>query len=443
MSSTFDITTPESSILPGKHDRRRALQESHAATNPVRFLALVAQIAGLMLLFRYYHLDSTQFLITAAFVFAAFFVHYWLPFRFKEIFWVAVSITGSVYLVGLQEAAIAVGMAIAIYLILRSPLKFRWRVVILIIFLAGFLYISLTGRFAFAKASSGILLIIFGVRIIAYTYDQAHAKKPASVLSCLSYFLILPLSLSAFFPIIDFQTMRATYYGRNIHDIAQQGIQWMARGSLQLILYRIVLYFYDSSLPDRITTLPKLTATLVLGFLLYIRVSGSIIIVVGMLHLFGYDLPETNRRYLLASGFLDYWRRVNIYFKDFMLKIIYLPVYFKLRKRGDLFAQVAGCAAVFIASWAAHSDSVWISGKFVWTETAFWWLFGLLVIANVVYEARHKVRRAPANWRDRGLLALRTAGTFAAVSILWSIHLYPTISSWLYVMARWTGAGAH
>jgi alginate O-acetyltransferase complex protein AlgI len=261
-------------------------------------------------------------------------------------------------------------------------------------------------------------------------------------LSYLSYFLILPNYYFTNFPAIDFQTMRATYYRRNIHDIAQQGIHWMVRGGVQLMLYRVVLYLDDPYLPDRVTTLPKLISALALTPLLYLEVSGTFHIIVGMLHLFGYDLPETNRRYLLASGFLDYWRRANIYWKDFMLKVVYFPVYFKFRKRGDLRAQILGSAGVFTVSWALHSYGTWVSGHFSWTTTIFWGLLCALVIANVVYEALHKPRKTAPDWRDRVFLGIRIVGTFATISLLWSVDKSPTFSSWLYLMTRWTRGAA-
>ena len=184
---------------------------------------------------------------------------------------------------------------------------------------------------------------------------------------------------------------------------------------------------------------------MILTYLLYLNVSGKFHIVVGMLHLFGYDLPETNRRYLLASSFLDYWRRINIYWKDFMVKIVYMPVYFKFRKRGDLRAQILGSAAVFVVSWAAHSyQSLWLAGRlsFSWTDTIFWTILGALVVANVIYEAQHKRPRTSPGWRSRAFLAMRTAGTFATITFLWSLWTSPTLSSWVYLMTRWTQGAA-
>ncbi len=62
--------------------------------------------------------------------------------------------------------------------------------------------------------------------------------------------------------------------------------------------------------------------------------SGQFHIIVGMLHLFGFNLPETHHSYFLASSFTDFWRRINIYWKDFMMKIFFYPAYFALSKRG-------------------------------------------------------------------------------------------------------------
>ena len=53
-----------------------------------------------------------------------------------------------------------------------------------------------------------------------------------------------------------------------------------------------------------------------------------------MLHLFGFNLPETQSLYYLASSFTDFWRRINIYWKDFMMKVFYYPAFFGLKRSG-------------------------------------------------------------------------------------------------------------
>ena len=78
---------------------------------------------------------------------------------------------------------------------------------------------------------------------------------------------------------------------------------------------------------------------MVATYRLYLRVSGQFHLVVGMLCLFGFNLPETHHLYFLASGFTDFWRRINIYWKDFMMKLFYYPAFFALQ-------ELRACVAV-------------------------------------------------------------------------------------------------
>ena len=184
--------------------------------------------------------------------------------------------------------------------------------------------------------------------------------------------------------------MRRTYYQRDIHDIAQQGIGWMVRGAVQLLLYRLVYHLkpsFDAGRGHVVRHAGRRRWSHV--YLLYLRVSGHFHIIVGLLHLFGYDLPETHRRYLLASSLTDFWRRINIYWKDFMVKVVYFPVFFRLRKRGETRAQVVATAAVFVVTWALHSYQwFWLRGDilFTWPDTLFWAILGALVIVNLLIE---------------------------------------------------------
>lgn len=420
---------------------RPASRDAHAATSWAGFVVLTAQLAGLLLLFHVYHLETPQFMYMCAIVGGAFLIHYWLPFRFKEIFWVAISVAASFFLVDKTVAALVLGTTIVIYLLLHLPFSLRWRIVLVSALFAVLLFGCVTQPARIPRPFYAVFGGIFMFRLVIFVYDLAYAKEPISFVSYLSYFLVLPNFYFTLFPVIDFQTMRSTYYRRNIHDIAQQGIHWMVRGGVQLMLYRAILYLNDAYLPDRVTSFPKLVTNILLTFLLYLNVSGKFHIIVGMLHLFGYDLPETNRRYLLSGSFLDFWRRINIYWKDFMVKIIYLPVYFKFRKRGDLRAQVLGTAAVFLFTWAAHSyQSLWIDGTFsiTWPDTIFWGALGMLVTANVVFNWWHRPRRTAPGWQVRSLHAVRVLATVTTILVLWSLWSSPSVSSWLYLMSRWT-----
>jgi alginate O-acetyltransferase complex protein AlgI len=417
-------------------------REAKTAPDLPRFLALALQLAGLMLVFSLFNLEAPGFVRRVlAVAFGAFLVHYWLPFRFKEPFWVAVSVAAAFPLLGVEASSVLIGGGLVIFAILRAPFAMRGKLALLAILFGALMYGRATGALNLPGAFFPVFGAIFMFRLVIYLYDLSHSRQTAQLVPFLSYFFILPNYVFTLFPVIDFQTMRRGYYQRDAHTIAQQGIQWMTRGTIQLILYRAIVYFNDAFLPDQVTSFGKLAATIVLTYLLYMNVSGHFHLIVGMLHLFGYDLPETNRRYLLASSISDFWRRANIYWKDFMVKLVYFPVYFKLRKKGDLRAQIWATFAVVVVTWALHVyQSFWLIGKWTvsWPDSIFWIILGLLMMANLLYERRHKRRVLRASWSARAVRVLQTMGTFALIATLWTMWSSPGLSAWIYLMTHWT-----
>ena len=417
----------------------------HATPRLGPFLALAVQMGLLQLVFTLTRtLGNPEFLQLSAIAFGAFLVHYWLPFRWKEPFWIAVSLGGAFFLLPARVAELLIAAGLVFFAILRSRLVYKWRVLAITAIFGALAYGAVKTLPHVPSGFYPVFGSIFMFRIIIYAYDLSHGKEPARLLPFLSYFFLLPNYLFSLFPVIDFQTMRRTYYQRDAHVIAQQGVLWMTRGSIHLMLYRVIVYFNDAYLPDRVTSLGALISTLVLTYLLYLNVSGQFHLVIGMLHLFGYDLPETNRRYLLASSMMDFWRRINIYWKDFMVKIVYFPVYFKWRKKGEVRAQVVATVAVFVVTWILHSyQYFWIKGKFeiTWPDTIFWTLLGLLVILNVLWDSKHKRRLPDVSWRGRAVHAAQVLGTFMLITTLWSLWSAPTLGSWSYLMTHWIHGG--
>ena len=412
-----------------------------------RFLALSVQLGSLLLAMNIYHtMERPEYLRLCEIVFGAFVAHYWLPLRLKEWFWLAVSIGGAFYFLEPRVAELLIGAGLVFFAIFRAPLRRSFRYLLIAAIFAGLMFCYAIQAPHIPPRFYPVFGAIFMFRIVAYAYDQSHQKEPARLLPFLSYFFILPNYLFALFPVIDYQTMRRTWYQRDIHDIAQRGIFWMTRGVIQLILYRAVVYFNDYFMLDRITSFPSLAASMILTFLLYLNVSGQFHLVIGMLHLFGYDLPETNRRYLLSDSVLDFWRRINIYWKDFMVKVAYYPVYFRFRKRGDLPAQLIATAFVVLVTWFAHTyQYFWLRGghlNFTWPDTLFWLILGLLMMGNLAFNSRRRrKKRAPTGWKDGLLHAARIAATFTLIVTLWSLWSASSIESWLNELAWWRRAG--
>jgi alginate O-acetyltransferase complex protein AlgI len=414
-------------------------REAFAVPSLGGFVLILLQLAGLMAVFMVFTLEEPQFQVLLGLCFAGFMVHYWLPFRYKEWFWIGLSAAGAYVLLDARSASALIALALLIYGLATANLPFRLRLALLVGLGVVLAYGRTTLGFGMPGRFWQVLGAIFMFRLVVYMYDLRYTNLRPTLREFLSYFLILPNYYFLLFPVLDYQTTRKTYFQRDIHLIVQQGINWILRGAIQLLAYRAVYYLKPSPNPADITSFGMVVAFMLTTYLLYLRVSGQFHIIIGLLHLFGYDLPETHRRYLLARTLTDFWRRINIYWKDFMVKLVYFPVYFKLRRTGELRAQIVATVLVFVVTWLLHSYQwFWLRGEwlFTWTDTLFWAIFGGLMVINMLMERRRTVAPAPG-WRSRSVVALQTAATFSLIVVLWSLWSSPTVGEWVDLVTWW------
>ena len=418
-------------------------REAMARPEPLRFAGLMLQLGVLLAAFFYFDIEEAAFAPLALLMAGGFAVHYWLPFAWKEPFYIAFSLAGAFVMLQPVTAALLIATGLALFAIVALPVSFRIRLGLVAAVSALLVYARATQGFGVPFDFWPVFGAIFMFRFVIYLYDAAHAKTAPTIREFLTYFFIVPNYYFVLFPVIDFQTHRQTYFRRNIHEVAQQGIVWIGRGAVQLLLYRVVYHWKGpSNAPDAVTTFGALVSTMVLTYMLYLRVSGQFHMIVGFLHLFGYDLPETHRKYLLSRSLTDFWRRINIYWKDFMVKVVYFPVYFRLRKSGDVRAQVIATMAVFLVTWFTHTYQwFWLRGEFAmtWPDTLFWGILGALVTVNLLLERRRPARAvaaAPARWKA-WLEPLKVGGTFCLIVTLWSLWNSPSVGEWVDLVTWW------
>jgi D-alanyl-lipoteichoic acid acyltransferase DltB (MBOAT superfamily) len=287
---------------------------------------------------------------------------------------------------------------------------------------------------------------MFMFRMIIYLYELKHARKPETLIDTLGYFFLLPNYCFLHFPVVDYRTFQRGYFAKDIHATQREGLRMMFQGTLHLLLYRLV--YHEWLIPAAEVHDPlSLARYLGCNYLLYLRVSGQFHMACGMLHLFGYQLPETHHHYLLATGFTDYWRRINIYWKDFMVRVVFNPVVFRLKRVPQGAALAVATVVVFLVTWFLHAyQSYWLRGTwgFSWPDGLFWGILGVLVLVNVQLDARAPRRRGrPAAALTAGALALRagkTAATFTTIALLWSLWSSPSLGEWVALMRRAGGS---
>ncbi|MFN8548521.1 MAG: SGNH/GDSL hydrolase family protein [Candidatus Eisenbacteria bacterium] len=410
--------------------------------SPGNFLLLFSQLLFLVFVIYRFHLESPSFLQLSLITVAGFAVHYFLPFRLRLPFFTLLSLIAIVRILGLEQGAWLIGLGFVLIGLAHLPVPMKARAAIMIGVGVALSLLRFTHRpVPWSGAVWPILGSMFVFRMINYLYDLSHKAGPTRKSQTLAYFFLLPNICFPLFPVVDFTKFCRNYYDHDRHRIYQVGVSWIWRGLLQLVLYRLVYYHLTVDALG-VYNAADFALYALSTFLLYVRISGQFHIIIGILHLFGFSLPESHHRYFFAASFTDFWRRINIYWKDFMMKIFYYPAYFKVRALGETKALVIATLFTFLCTWALHAVQwFWIRGS-VYLESndaAFWTIFALLVLFNSIYESRRGRTRSLAK-RARTIgesvgLVLRTVGVFLAICILWSLWSAESIGDWLLLCA--------
>jgi hypothetical protein len=415
-----------------------------------QFLAVTVQFGLIALVVQYWQLENQPLSRLMWLAFAGFVIHHILQLRFRLPFFALLSImaviagvghlgpnvfagwlsgrmtTGNFLyrlLPGLTLSAIGLGLIGLCHL----PIRFGARVGLVALAGAGLTVLRANGRWFPDVTEMWVVLgSMFMFRLMIYLYDLKHRTAPFSPARAISYFFLLPNVCFPLFPVVDYKTFCSTYYNEDWPRVYQTGLRWMVRGVFQLLLYRIVYQFAPLDVYQLSSALDA--AGCMLGmYLLYLRISGTFHLIVGLLHMFGFNLPETHHLYLLASSFTDFWRRINIYWKDFVMKLFFYPTHFKLRKVGTLWALSVATLVTFLATWLLHSwQWFWIRGTplFNWKDFSFWMILAVLVLVTAIYETTRARRRtltpSRVTLRRRLILGLQAAGVFSLMCILWA-----------------------
>ena len=212
-----------------------------------------------------------------------------------------------------------------------------------------------------------------------------------------------------------------------------------------MLLYRLIDRLLLIS-PEAVHGPLSLAGYLVCNYLLYLRVSGQFHMACGLLHLFGFQLPETHHQYLLASGFTDYWRRINIYWKDFMVRIVFNPVAFRLKRRPQPVALAAATVVVFVVTWLLHAYQIVLAAGRLGLQRArrlFWGILGLLVLFNVQLDcaAEPEKNRGPVPVTTGAWRSARPGSSAhsSTIALLWSLWNSPNVGAWMALCARGLG----
>jgi hypothetical protein len=396
----------------------------------VAYLLVVLQLALILAVVHRFELAERNHLFAILCVATGgFLVHACLPTRLRLPFFIVLSLGGILFYLGWPNGAWVIGVGSGLIAICYLPIHFALRVTLTCLAALALVMARVEHDAPFWP----VLGSMFMFRLIIYLFEQRRAKARPPLGLTLAYFFPLPNVSFPFFPILDFQTFRDTYRPDAAWETARTGVAWIARGLMHLLLYRIIKY-YVLPAPYELSDLPHVALFLAANYALYLRVSGIFHIITGVFHLFGFELPRTHLNYFLASSFTDIWRRINIYWKDFMSKVFFFPAFFAARGLGTRPALAVAALTVFIATWVLHAYQVfWITGGFPLNlyDAGLWLVVGVLVAVNLQLDlSRKKVSGTISALGALGL-SLRVVGMFVVVSFFWACWNTPLVIPYL------------
>ena len=430
----------------------QTIPSEYSSRNLLHFLLLTAQLGLLLYVAEVFLIEQTYgFNKLLPVILLGFVVQFWLPREWRTHFFVFLFPVSAVALLGLLPGIVLTLAGLGLFVLCHLPVPVMVRAAILVL-VAGFLAVIRAGlidlgigraQLAIQGQTLPILAAMFMFRTAVYLYDLRHEKVPASLSQRLGYFFLFPNVCFPLFPVIDYQTYKRTYFNQASFEIYQKGIDWILRGITHLLLYRIVYHYFVPN-PLEVDSFAGVGQYALSSFLLYLRVSGLFHLIIGILCLFGYNLPETHHRYYLSESFTDFWRRINIYWKDFMMKLFYYPIFLRLRHFGMTTAMIAATLITFVITWALHSYQwFWIRGTFPLhpQDMLFWAILAVLVTVNSLYEERFGRKRKSLKGksaltpRDAFVRSFKTVTVFVGICLLWSFWTSASIGEWTSVMS--------
>jgi hypothetical protein len=411
-------------------------------SNTINYLLILLKISVLFFVVYKFNLEKdTQIQKIIPFIIGGFAVHYWLPFRFKIPFFTLLSFSSIILLLGPLNGGALIIVGFLIITTCHLPIKYNLRLVLILLLISFFISVGLH-IIPITSLLVPFIGTMFLMRVMLYFYELKYEDKSKNIWQRISYFFLLPNVLFPLFPLIDYKAFTKTYFNTsNKNEIYQLAIRRIYRGVVHLIVYRFI-YYYLVPDPSSINEVYSILQFLIFSYTLILRLSGIFHLSLGILGLFGFNLPEVFNNYFFASSFSNIWQRVNTYWRDALMKLFYYPIYFKIKKKLKSFALPISIIIVFIFNWLLHGYQwFWVRGSFPLTpnDILFWSIFGAAVMFNSIYlenksTPKKLLKSNSWNLKKALILILKTLGMFAFMSILWTLWTSSSLTEWLYLL---------
>lgn len=422
-----------------------------SAARLTSFLLAFIQFLAIFYIVGQYQFEKSSGIIDyTPHIIVAFVIYNFFPLRFRPTLLFVFSLVIIYSAFGLLAGTFITVTGLGFIAVCHLPIRFSFRLA-LILLAAACLVVFRTEIIFIPWMTMSVMYLapMFMFRLIIYLYEIKHGLLPASKWQSVVYFFMFPNIFFLFFPIVDYKTYIKTYHNVAESEVWQKGIRWMLRGLIHIFCYRL-LCFNLLIEPADVQDLSTLLQYMIVNYALILRISAIFHFIIGLLCMFGFNLPQVFDNYFLATGFVDLWRRINIYWRDFVLKVFYYPIMFKYKKKIKTNLLPITMITVFVITWLLHSYQLfWISGmlSFKWIDVIFWLTIGICItIESVILEKRALQGRShheEKNMKAYFVTTFKVMGMLLFMSVIWSLWNSKTIEDWLFIISKSKNVSSH
>jgi hypothetical protein len=274
------------------------------------------------------------------------------------------------------------------------------------------------------------------LRYIYFLYELNYFKTSPVFIDRLCYLFLVPNACFPLFPALNPNEYLKTFYDKPSEVTLQRGLHWITVGVFHLLIYRLI-YLYFTPSPYDINGFGMWVWFILSSYSLIFRLSGLFYLAMGFLQIFGFNLPNIFNHVYFASGFPDLWRRVNLYWRAFMIRVFYYPIVFKFKKQNQEVVVGLCTLLMFGFTWLLHSwQWYWIKGSYYFypTDMIFWFTLGIFVSVNAVRSLNKLNENTSAIKQENHFLkAAKIVLMFFSMSLLWSLWTASSVTEFFYI----------
>jgi hypothetical protein len=270
-------------------------------------------------------------------------------------------------------------------------------------------------------------------RYVLMLYEHHYGSPQSTWIQKFTYLVLPPALAFPLFPIVDYKSFLNNHRPQD-SAVIRTGLTRIAAGLVFMMTYRILYLYFIPGYVEVHDALSAFTYT-VCNYLYILNVFGVMWIAVGYLGLLGFDLPQVFNYVFLIDNFRDIWRRINVYWRDFMVKLVYYPLYFKLRKKTKAAILITSLTTLTISAMLHGWQWFWLQGTFVLHAPGiiFWCVIGLVISINLAMQ--NPVGTAPPKKLNPSIRALRITGMFLFMCFMWSLWNSSSVSEWVNLLS--------